>query len=211
MTATARTLRGADVAACARIHAKAFPGFFLSELGERFLCQLYQGYVDAPDGVALVAVDDQETVLGAALGTIEPAGFYRRLLMRRWWAFALASLAFVLRRPRHLPRLVRAVTYRGDVPIDVGGALFSSLCVDPAAGRGVGRLLATAYLDRIVELGADNAYLTTDAVDNERTNRFHQQMGWRVAGEFSTPEGRLMHVYTWARADDPAHRKGTGS
>lgn len=205
MTVQLRALEARDVRRCAEIHRRAFPGFFLSQLGEPFLRELYRAHVDDPAAIARVAVDEGDHVYGAILGTTEPEGFFRRLLIRRWWAFALASVAFVIRRPRSVPRLIRAVRYRGGTPLETEGALFSSMCVDPASPRGVGQVLAQGFLAGVRESGLDRAYLTTDADDNDRVNLFHQRQGWKVAGSFTTPEGRRMHLYTW-RADMEADK-----
>ena len=80
-----------DVRALARLHREAFPGFFLSSLGEPFLVQFYRGFLKDDSAVTVVAHDDVGTVIGAAVGTTEPQTFFRRLFRRRWLGFALAS------------------------------------------------------------------------------------------------------------------------
>lgn len=109
------TLARCDARALARVHRRGFPGFFLAELGEPFLRQLYLGYAADPTAITAVARADGRPV-GAVLGTSAPAGFYGRLLRRRGPAFALAGARAALRDPRVLPRLVGAVRYRGDAP-----------------------------------------------------------------------------------------------
>lgn len=193
-----------DIADCAHVHRQAFPGFFLSTLGDRFLKEFYRGFLEERGAIAIVARDlETGAVVGSVVGHIEPAGFFRRLLSRRWWAFALASLHLLLRRPGAMVRLLRAVTYRGDVPIDVTGALLSSVSVAPAFQRtGLGRRLVLEWLAEAAHAGASGAYLTTDAVDNEQTLRFYRQLGWRVAGDFVTPQGRRMYCLTRAIVEE---------
>jgi GNAT superfamily N-acetyltransferase len=192
------------VASCAALHLAAFPDFFLSRLGERFLREFYTGFVDDHDAVTAVALDPSGRVLGVVVGTVRPSGFFSRLLRRRWYAFAWAAAALVLRDPRHLPRLVRAVAYRGQVPVDVSGALLSSICVAPQAqGLGVGSRLLRAFEHRVDALDIP-AYLVTDRVDNDATNRFYVSSGWRLAGSYETPQGRAMSCYVHDTSEESA-------
>lgn len=179
---------------CVDLHLQAFPEFFLSQLGPRFLTEFYRAFIDDPDALTGVVVD-QGLVRGVVVGSIRPDGFFSRLLKRRWFAFAWASLASVVRQPMMTPRLLRAVRYRGGVPIDVDGALLSSICVAPEAqGRGVGAALIHHFAQGARQAGM-GAYLVTDKVDNQATNVFYLRQGWRLAGSYRTPEGRAMNCY----------------
>lgn len=84
-------LAGSDAKALAKIHREAFPDFFLSSLGESFLIQFYRGFARDSSAITVVVRDEQGIPRGAAVGTTEPAGFYRRLLKRRWPGFVAAS------------------------------------------------------------------------------------------------------------------------
>lgn len=187
-------LRPAHVDECVKLHLQAFPDFFLSQLGPRFLTEFYRAFLDDPDGLTGVAVHAGH-VRGVVVGTVRPDGFFSRLLKRRWPQFALASLALVLRRPATAPRLLRAVRYRGGVPLEVQGALLSSICVAPGSqGGGIGSSLIRHFERRVGEAGL-GAYLVTDQVDNDATNAFYVRHGWRLAGSYTTPEGRAMNCY----------------
>ena len=198
MTAlTLAPLRAADVRPLARLHRQAFPGFFLSTLGEPFLVQFYRGFLEDETSVTTVARDEQGAICGAVVGTIEPSGFFRRLLSNRWPGLVVASASAVLSNPKSLSRLVWAVRYRGDTPPGSKGALLSSICVDPTAqGTGVGRALIADWTRQVASGGVGMAFLTTDAVDNDSVNRFYQAQGWELAERFETREGRPMHRYT---------------
>lgn len=182
--------------ALAALHRRAFPDFFLSRLGEPFLRQLYLGYLGDPGSVIALARSGTGDLAGVCVGSTRPAGFFRRLLVRRFMGFAAASLRAVVRNPRTAPRLLAAVTYRGDMPADADGALLSSLCVDPAhQGGGVGRALDEGWRQRAFELGARRAFLTTDADDNAGVNEFYQRGGWQLHDQFVTRQGRRMNRY----------------
>jgi len=179
------------------VHLRAFPRFFLSFLGARFLRLFYGCVVREPSAFGVVALpENSEDVLGFVAGTDAPRGFFKRLLRSRLFGFALASVGPFLRRPSIAPRLLRALLYRGDSPPGEGRALLMSIAVDPEAqGRGVGKLLIDAWVLAARARGAKGLYLATDAVDNDATNGFYLKNGWRVESTYQTPEGRLMYRY----------------
>jgi ribosomal protein S18 acetylase RimI-like enzyme len=180
----------------AALHRRAFPAFFLSRLGEPFLVQFYLGFVDDKSAVTVVARDAGGTPVGAVVGTLEPARFFRRLLRRRWWGFALASVGAVCKHPSSGLRLVRAIAYRGGADSPAAGALLSSVCVDPALqGRGVGRHVLEFWEELVFQRGVFQAFLTTDADGNEAANAFYRSRGWDLTETFVTREGRSMHRY----------------
>ena len=203
MTVRIGALIAEDIPDVARLHGEAFPGFFLSRLGTPFLRQFYAGFLVDPSSVTAVARSDLGEILGAAVGTTDPPGFFRRLLRRQLVGLALASVRAAMRQPSSVPRLVRAIRYRGDGGSTEGAALLSSIFVVPAAqARGVGSDLLTAWAKEASGRGAHEAFLTTDAEGNDRVNRFYSAHGWRVAGTSRTPEGRLMNRYAITLDED---------
>lgn len=179
------------------VHLRAFPGFFLTFLGPRFLREFYGSFLADPTGIAFVAVDDPTgDVLGSVVGPMVPAGYFKRLLKRRWWAFCLASAAAMLKRPSVVRRLFRAVFYRGESPPGGARALLSSISVAPEAqGRGVGRALVDAFVCEVRRRGGRGCFLTSDAQGNEAVNRFYAVCGWRLESTFTRPDGRTMNRY----------------
>jgi GNAT superfamily N-acetyltransferase len=179
------------------VHQAAFPGFFLSFLGPRFLRELYRAFALADSGVALVVEDPSSgELLGVVAGTLDPQGFFRRLLLRRWWAFGFWSLPALAKEPKALVRVLRALSYRGDSPEDKKRALLSSIAVAPQKqGTGLGSFLLNEWVARARDMGALGCYLTTDALGNDAVNRFYLRNGWRIASEFATPKSRMMRRY----------------
>lgn len=188
----------ADVPAVVDVHLRAFPGFFLSFLGPRFLREFYRSFLRDPRGVAFVAEETgTNRILGVAAGPISPDGFFRSLLVRRWWAFLVASAGPLVRNPGIVPRLARAVSYRGEPPAGPKRALLSTIAVAPELRRrGIGLSLIGAWSDAVRTRGAQGCYLTTDAVSNDPVNRFYERAGWTRAHTLETPEGRRMILYT---------------
>jgi GNAT superfamily N-acetyltransferase len=193
---TVEPLASQDLDTVVRVHLQAFPSFFLSFLGPRFLREFYVSFLVDPAGIGFVASEREGQVLGAVVGPLNPQGYFKRLLRRRWWAFCLASVGAVGRNPACLKRLVRAVFYRGEAPSGPARALLSSIAVLPSAqGHGVGKALVQRWVEEARRRGAAGCYLTTDAEGNGDVNAFYQRVGWRLESAYVTPEGRRMNRY----------------
>jgi colanic acid biosynthesis glycosyl transferase WcaI len=179
------------------VHIKAFPTFFLTFLGPRFLKEFYKSFIYDNAGIGFVAEDSSTgNILGAIVGPLFPDGYFKRLLKKRWYAFCLASISAVLKRPAIIKRLYRAVFYRGESPTGPKRALLSSIAVSPdAQGRGVGKALVQKWVEEVRLRGGTGCFLTTDAQKNERINSFYQKLGWKIESSYTTPEGRQMNRY----------------
>ena len=192
----------ADAPTIARIHTKAFPGFFLTSLGPAFLVRFYGAYIADPETVSIVArSDDGGKVVGVVVGAVDPGEFYRRLLIRKGFSLALISARAALRNPRIVRRLVRGLFYRGGSPAAElpEAALLASIAVDPdMQGTGLGSELVQAWCRQMESLGVRRGYLTTDAVGNDSVNRFYERCGWELLDSYRTSEGRLMNRYYWS-------------
>ena len=189
-------ISASDALPLARLHERAFPGFFLSRLGVSFLVQFYLGFVEEPTAVVAVARDAGGHPQGVAVGTTDPVGFFGHLLRRRLVGFTLAALRAAVATPSAAPRLLAAISYRGDVPPGRGGALLSSICVDPSqTGRGVGSALLAAWSRRARSMGADLAFLTTDADGNDAVNDWYRREGWVLTDRYLARGTRAMNRY----------------
>lgn len=191
-----RPMVRSDVNSVVVTHQSAMPGFFLSSLGRSFLKTYYGSLVNDPTAIARVAVDAAGNVIGFAVGSTNPSGFYRRLLSRRWLAFAVASVPGLLQNPWATPRIVRAIRYPGTQPQgDNLGGLYSIGVLSDMQGRGVGSMLVSAFLDEALMRGSSAVYLHADAEGNDGWNALLRKMGWRLVKTFTTPEGRRMNEY----------------
>jgi ribosomal protein S18 acetylase RimI-like enzyme len=193
----------ADVPAVVNIHIHSFPTFFLTFLGSGFLRQLYAAIIEDSTGIAIVAKNEDGAIIGFVAGTLEPSGFYRRLIVHRLWRFARAAFMPLVRRPTILPRLLRALTMpQKSQAIGERTALLMSIAVSPDTQRsGVGRALNEAFLNEAFGRGSHRVILTTDRIDNDAANRFYRQQGFRLARTFVTPEGREMNEYEIAERE----------
>jgi len=191
-------LRSETLEEVVHVHTAAFPSFFLSELGPGFLREFYASFLVDPVGLAFVARNLEGEVLGVVAGPLDPRGYFKRLLIRRWWAFCLASVPALLQRPACAPRLLRAVLYRGETPSGPTRALLSSIAVNPEAqGKGIGKRLVTRWLEAAHKRQASGCFLTTDAEGNDAVNAFYRNLGWKLERTYLTPEARKMNRYIY--------------
>lgn len=184
-----------DVAPVVRVHMSSFVNFFLTFLGPAFLKELYKGTIADPSGIAIVA-ESNGGIYGFVTGTVASSGFYHRLIVRRWWRFGLASVTAVIKRPAIVPRLLRAFTMPRQTADKQDRGTLMSIAVSPdGQGKGIGRVLALAFLREAVRRGVKQVDLTTDATGNEVVNRFYENLGFVCEREYTTPEGRMMKEY----------------
>lgn len=186
-----------DVGEIVRLHAEAFPGFFLTSLGCGFLEELYRGFLSHPSGICLVA-RQSGFLAGFAAGTSQPDIFFHNLRRRRGAFFLAKAIPAVLANPVPVVRkLIYAVRYRGEAPVSAfSGALLSSIGVRGAAkGAGISGALIRAFEDEAMIRGAPSVYLTTDASGNERVNAFYRKHGYQVRDRFKQNGTREMFRY----------------
>ncbi len=177
------------------VHLRSFDGFFLTFLGGSFLHELYLSILDDPAGISYI-YDDFGTIQGFVVGTSHPWGFYRRILIKRWWRFGLASIKPLIRNPAILPRLMRAFTKPSEVADDDQYCELMSLAVLPEhRGKGVGKALVNTFISDAYHQGIQTVKLTTDRMNNDAVNNFYQKIGFTCSRTFTTPEGRSMNEY----------------
>jgi ribosomal protein S18 acetylase RimI-like enzyme len=179
------------------IHAQAFPGFFMTQLGGRFLRAYYGCVVDSPHGL-LIAEDGSRGCVGFVAGFVDPAAFYQELRRRRV-RLGLAACAGIVCRPWRLAALLANYRRAGGLARrgpDARTAELSSLAVTPhEGGRGVGSRLVHAFVEAAGAQGAHRILLTTDAYGNEVVNRFYQRLGFTCVRCFEARPGRWLNEY----------------
>ncbi len=177
------------------IHRQAFPKSFLTFLGAAFLRRLYKNVLLDPSGIAFVVEADGE-IGGFVVGSDQPQGFYKRLLLRRWWQFGFAALPALLRKPGILPRLLGALGLPNQPDAASNCGLLMAIAVAPEhQGKGIGKRLVTAFIEEASKRGLQHVSLTTEAKDNQATNNFYLEAGFRLHRTLVTPQGSEMNEY----------------
>lgn len=183
---TVRPMRRDDLDAVVAIHLAAFPNFFLTFLGPRFLRVFYAAVMQ--DGIALVAENDRVT--GFVAGMLESKSFYRRLLRKRFLPVAFAIIPAILRRPSTLTRVLSRARQRTSE--ETAGTELMSLAVHPREQRhGIGRALVEAF----IAASTNDLWLITDAADNDAVQHFYETLGFAVRRTFTNAEGRRLVEY----------------
>lgn len=198
----------AEVVDVVDLHLEAFPQFFLSSLGPRFLGLFYQGLIDCPSGILLVARSQSHGPTGFVGGAVDESAFFKWLLDNRRVEFLLEAAKLGVRHPNKIPRLWRARRRDASAASFPEPASLLTIGTHPTArGTGVGRSLLLAFEEQLLEAGSLSYHLTTDAYENEVANRFYAANGMERAGRLSTPEGRVMFIWRRSLEQDLQRRE----
>jgi len=180
--------------AAAEVHRRAFPGYFLANLGRRFLRLYYDDFVESPIAFGFVAVDEGTgRPLGAVVGALD-GGAFRRLSVRRHLvrkmllAFGrlFCSLRLWGQAAVRLGRAIRGVLRRllglreagpPDDHEDTPVRLLSIGVVPEARGTGAAGALVRAFEQEAAARGAERVGLSCFE-DNDRAIRFYGKHGW---------------------------------
>jgi ribosomal protein S18 acetylase RimI-like enzyme len=184
-----------DIDAVVKVHMEAFPGFFLTMLGSRFLSELYHAYISRDGGILRVCINEQETIVGFCGGCHNPEIFYYKLQKQKGIKFFIKLLPTFFRKPvLVLKKVLYSIFYRGEKPSQLSNAtLLSSIGVDPAqSGKFVGQSLLADFEAQCLKVGNCNIYLTTDKLLNDRVISFYRKSGYLIDSEFKQSDGREM-------------------
>ena len=190
-----------NIGAISELHKRAFPTFFLTQLGIPFLKTLYKGYLEDPDSGIIVA-ESKDHIVGFVAYSNNYSKFYKGLIKHHLIKFAFCSLGAAIRHPSFIKRLLGAFKKSDSVVKEEKYVELASICVDPRVeSKGIGSKLID-YLKNIV---CFNTYayinLETDADGNDNVNKFYQKNGFKLARTFTTAEGRRMNEYRFRGID----------
>lgn len=185
------------------LHIAAFPGFFLTSLGPRFLSHLYKNYLSSSACICLVARSSEDLnahPVGVAVVIANPSTFYKGLLKTQGIKFFFCALPSLLRNPGIVvKKLASALFYKGDANEDVdtsNAVLLSTISVSPdAQGLGVGRKLLEGIEQFAQQSKFDFIYLTTDRDGNAAVNTFYLRNGYALDAVLSKSGNRFMNRY----------------
>ena len=183
------------------LHQKAFPGFFLTQLGKTFLQTLYKGYLYDKNSNILIAEENGE-IKGFLAYSNDYSYFYKELIKHRIIQFAWCSFLAFLRHPSFARRLFRAFKKSDSVEKKEKYVELASICVDPRnMGCGVGTQLID-YLKSITDFSCfEYINLETDADNNEAANAFYTKNNFVLYRQYITTEGRRMNEYRYYPTD----------
>jgi ribosomal protein S18 acetylase RimI-like enzyme len=202
-----RDLTDADLTSAASLHRDVLDMEFLSRFGSGFMRTYYRAWLEAPGAVALAAVDEHGTLVGALLGAVDPATHTRAMvrgsgarLAARLVVYAvghppLAKDLVVTRGRRYAGGLVRMVAARfrpttAPSVESVGprvGEITHVLVRPDRQGSGIGRALVDAAVRAGTGAELDELVLVTPP--ELEAPAFYERLGWLAAGEIVSRSG----------------------
>lgn len=176
------------------IHNSAFPGFFLTLLGDSFLKVYYRAILRYSDGVLLGCYDDDRLV-GFCAAALLARGFNVKLIKSDFFSFARVGVVLLFTDRTALKRLYLNLSKSDNEHNDTGEyAELLSIGVDAAyQGKGVGKLLLSGLEKSISEKGAKKLSLTTDFCNNQKAVGFYRTMGYQSFYDFIAYPDRRMY------------------
>lgn len=188
-----------DIDAIAQLHKKAFPSFFLTNLGLPFLRVLYRGYLkDEKSGI--IIAERNGNLVGFIAYSLDYSSFFKYLIKRHLLQFALCSIGAVIRHPFYIRRLLGAFKKSETVTKEEPYVELASICVDPMMeGNGIGTKLIDYLINSIDFDKYAYINLETDAENNEKANLFYLNNGFKLFRKYTTDEGRIMNEYRYIR------------
>ena len=183
-----------DVEAIVKIHKEAFPDFFLTTLGSRFLNLYYKCMCKCNDAITLCAEDDGE-IKGFATSSYYSHGFNASLIKKNLIRFGLMGIELLFTQPKAVLRLAKNLDKKAeDNTVEDNGeyAELYSIAVKPGnQGSGIGKKLLTATEEDVAKHNSKIS-LTTDYYNNEKTIGFYHSLGYQDYYEFTTYPDRRM-------------------
>lgn len=190
-----RLLNSSDATYLASLHFKAFPNFFLTSLGEKFLKVFYESLLDSPKGFG-IATFEGNFLIGFAVGTEQFQGFYRSLILQNGVQLFTSCFKILFFHPLKALIILKNLTDNSGVfEIEEGGWLLS-ICTDPNYwGKGVSSIILEEFETEALKRKLKKNWLTTDFVDNERANSFYVKMNYKLLTTFINSNKRQMNLY----------------
>ena len=191
-----RLMRVEEAPVVARYHREHMPTAFLSTLGDRFLAHLYIALSRSRDAFVLVAVAENDHVLGFICGATSVKRVYRSVLLRRGWFYAGLLVKHMLSWSM-LKRIVETLFYPSKLDNALPEAELLSVVVDPSAqGTGMAGTLLGALVEEFRQRRCATFKVLVGA-NLERANAYYLKHGFTLA-DTTQSHGVPSNIYTIA-------------
>ena len=203
-------LDASHLAFAARLHVAELRSGIFPRLGQRFLGDYYQTFIESPHAVAFVALVGG-TPVGALVGTVDNAAHYRWVLRSRLVRLLCSLAAALIVRPMVAARFIRTRAHRyirgarllakhrpNAIPVGTGDcrrAVLTHVAVLPEArGTGAGRTLVTRFVESVQSTDSSViAVVTASGVEGARA--FYEHLGWSFHREGCDVDGeKVTHL-----------------
>ena len=177
------------------LHRKAFPGFFLTNLGEKVLNIFYLALIEDKSTISW-GVREGERLVGFFVASTNSKGLYLRIFIKKFHKFILPLLSLFLSKPLYFFKMYISYCSTKDksLPINCSVSLLS-ICVHPnESGKGIGKLLIHQLEFLLKKLHFNEYYLTTDSDNNFSTNNFYLKNCFQIHSTY-WQRNRKMNIY----------------
>ena len=184
-----------DIGNVVLIHEQAFPGFFITLLGQPFIRSYYLTVLEYKNSITLVHLDSDRNIIGFAVGFINPENFYS-FLKRQVGRFFFPTLIGFFRRPYLIKKIVLNIVRVNKVKLKSEQKLFcdlSSIGVGKQ-GVGIGKALLSQFIEAAIRKGVDKIQLDTDLSDNQKVIEFYKVSGFVEAGIETRGDRKMIHL-----------------
>lgn len=184
-----------EIESVVAIHNNAFPGFFLTLLGNRFLRLYYSSVLKHRDGILLGCYDEDKELTGFCAATISAKGFNANLIKSNLLSFCSVGLRLLFTNPSALKRLYLNLSKKDNRQDDTEtyAELLSIGISVSTQGKGLGRDLLSELENVVRNKGGKQLSLTTDFHNNTKAIEFYKSMGYKVYYDFITYPDRKMY------------------
>lgn len=192
-----KQLEVSDVNEVVKIHQNTFSGFFLTQLGEKFLRGYYASCIKNKTSTIAVGIYSEEnTLLGFSIGSTQSKGYYKRILKSNFFKFCMIGVYLVFTKPMAIVRLMKNMDKVKKESDD--GLYCELLSIGISAdqkGKGYGKILLEAFEKDAVKRNLKKIALTTDYNNNDGVIAFYKKAGYEVFYEFTTYPNRKMYKF----------------
>lgn len=178
-----------------QVHLAAFPGFFLSELGNDVLRVFYKSLLQ-DNKTLFYGVKNDGGLVGFFAASLKPTGLYRRLFFKNISRFVLPLFFAFWKNFILFKKMITSASSSSKLEVSTTYPVsLLSICVSPDhAGKGIGKILLSTLEKELQLRKLHGYYLTTDAKNNNATNQFYLNSGFKLNGSYSQGK-RIMNIY----------------
>jgi len=179
-----------------KLHVESFPGYFITSLGYEFIKLFYKSHISNEYADALIALDEENKVVGSLLGVKNRAKFYNQLILSNGCMFLYYIIKNNILKPYTFIRLYNRYRKNEINNNFYSGVVLSSICIQQKMRKnGIATEIINKWIYNLKAQNYDMAYLETDATGNIAANNFYFKTGWDIYIKYSTYEGRVMNIY----------------
>jgi len=183
-----------DLHSVIQVHKNSFNGFFLTELGDRFLYIYYNSIRINPKAI-LLGLYENGKLCGFCAATLYSKGFNKKMILNNLIPFFKISIRLLFTKPYSLIRLIKNFSKSDPKIIDKGEyaeLLSIGVSVDKQS-QGIGKQLLIELEKELKSKGCTELSLTTDYYNNVKTIEFYKRLGYSVFYDFIAYPNRKMY------------------